>query len=125
MGRKVADVTIRDYSGEVRELLKKNKKAALRAVGVESVGLVTDGMYTLYGKPIIDSGNLIGSIDYEVARSGEDTVDVGTDVEYSPFVHDGTRKMAARPFIRDSLLGDYSQSRLGEVYADYLSRGFK
>lgn len=125
MGRKVADVTIRDHSGEVRELLKKNKEAALRAVGVESVGLIMDGMDTLYGKPIWLTGDLHRSIDYGVELSGEGTVDVGTNIEYAPFVHDGTRKMAARPFIRDSLLGDYAQTRLGEVYADYLSRGFK
>lgn len=52
----------------------------------------------------VDTGRLRSSIRFslgvdEVGRFGQ----VGTDVEYAIYVHEGTSRMAARPFLRDAL----------------------
>jgi HK97 gp10 family phage protein len=49
----------------------------------------------------VDTNRLRDSIEYEVNK---DTLRVGTNVEYAPFVELGTSKMAARPFLRPALL---------------------
>lgn len=48
----------------------------------------------------VDSGVLAGSISHLVDNNG-DTTDgyIYTEVEYAPYVHDGTSKMASRPFL--------------------------
>ena len=47
----------------------------------------------------VDTGRLKGSIKGSV--SGLEA-NIGTDVEYAHFVHDGTYKMAARPFLESA-----------------------
>lgn len=44
----------------------------------------------------VDTGRLRDSMQYQVDI---DSVAVGTDVEYAPYVHEGTYKMAARPYL--------------------------
>lgn len=52
----------------------------------------------------VDTGNLRGSITYEIAREGNEIIGrVGTNVPYAIFVHEGTRYMPARPFLREGL----------------------
>jgi hypothetical protein len=52
----------------------------------------------------IDTGNLINSIQIRIYyRSGIPIARIGTDVEYSIYVHDGTVYMEANPFLRDGL----------------------
>ena len=54
--------------------------------------------------PGVVTGRLRGSITY---RLGVDSVspyvDIGTAVEYAPYLELGTRRMAARPFLRPAL----------------------
>jgi HK97 gp10 family phage protein len=63
------------------------------------------------------SGRLRGSIGAESGMDAEGFyVDVGTDVEYGPFVEFGTRKMRAQPFMRPALAeasGYFGQTILG------------
>ena len=47
-----------------------------------------------------DAGIYSGS-----APDEENTVFVGTNVEYAPYVHEGTQKMSANRFLRDALQG--------------------
>jgi hypothetical protein len=52
----------------------------------------------------IDTGNLINSIQIRIYyRSGIPIARIGTDVEYSIYVHEGTVYMEANPFLRDGL----------------------
>jgi hypothetical protein len=52
----------------------------------------------------IDTGNLINSIQIRIYyRNGFPVARIGTDVEYSVFVHNGTVFMEANPFLRDGL----------------------
>lgn len=111
-----------DNTANVKSKLKSNLKNALDAVGSEAVALIRDQMLSGYTKAPYDTGNLFRSIDHDV-RS-ENTVAVGTDVDYGKYVHEGTYKMAARPFIRDSLLGGYGKQRLQSVAKEEIAKGF-
>jgi hypothetical protein len=52
----------------------------------------------------IDTGLLINSIQIRVFyRGGVPVARIGTDVEYSIYVHEGTRYMEANPFLRVGL----------------------
>lgn len=44
----------------------------------------------------VDTGYLRSSIKTDIDKLD---VEVGTDCEYAPYVHDGTYKMSARPFL--------------------------
>ncbi len=52
--------------------------------------------------PAVRTGRLRSSIRYRIVRLRWPNVaaEVGTDVEYAPHLEYGTRKMAARPFLR-------------------------
>jgi hypothetical protein len=51
------------------------------------------------------------------------TEDVGTNVEYATFVHEGTSKMAGRPYLKDGITG--AKNRLQKVAEAYLKKGFE
>lgn len=102
--------------------LRTNTQDALQAVGQEAVSLIRDQMLSGYKKAPYDTGNLFRSIDYDV-RS-ENTVAVGTNVDYGKYVHEGTYKMGARPFIRDALLSGYGKQRLQSVAEEEIAKGF-
>lgn len=117
-------ISTKDYSGELLNKLEKNIEAALQGMGTEAVAIIGDGMDTIYGKPIWDTGDLHRDVDYQV-REGDREVDVGNSLDYAIKVHEGTSRMAARPYIRDSLLTEYAQDRLQKIAAQELKRGIK
>ena len=58
----------------------------------------------------IDTGNLINSIQVRIYyRNGVPIARIGTDVEYSIYVHEGTVYMEANPFMRDGLIRGMQQ----------------
>lgn len=118
-------VTFKNNANVIKTKLSGNVKAALTAMGTEAVGMIVDQMQTGYGAPIRRTGDLMRDVAYEVERSGDNTVDVGNTLEYGPYVHDGTSRMAGRPYIRDALTKDSNVDRLERVAAEYLKKGFE
>lgn len=58
----------------------------------------------------IDTGNLLNSIQIRIYyRGGMPVARIGTDVEYSIYVHEGTIYMEANPFLRDGLIAGMQQ----------------
>lgn len=55
---------------------------------------------------IVETGRLFDSIEAKVSVASQNaySVIVGTDVPYAIYVHNGTRKLKARRFMRDGLL---------------------
>lgn len=54
----------------------------------------------------VDTGNLRGSIAYEVTRNGiggKLGARVGTNVPYAIYVHEGTKYQKGQPFLEDAL----------------------
>lgn len=66
---------------------------------------------------IVDTGRLFDSIDAEVKRVSQNTVDIRVgatgDTPYAVYVHNGTRKLKGRPFIRDGV--EASQDKIRET----------
>ena len=106
-------VSFDDHSPEVKAKLEQNVKAALHAIGQKGVELTLGQMET---------GDLMRDVQYEVERGGENTVDIGNSLEYAPFVHDGTYKMAGRPYLRDAIMG--GRGAIQSIAEQYLKQGF-
>lgn len=93
-----------DNSDAVLRQMRDNVSNALYALGTACVGAIVRQMDTGYGSPIRRTGNLMRDVQYEINR-GEQRVRVGNTLYYAPYVHDGTCKMAGRPYISDALVG--------------------
>lgn len=122
----MADVKMTDNSDQVLRQMRQNVKAALTAMGATGVELVVQHMQHGYGRPIWQTGDLQRDVNYEVEASGENTVDVGSSLEYATYVHEGTYKMKGRPYLRDALASSNSANvrALREVAEEYLKGGF-
>ena len=66
------------------------------AKGLEMIGMQCENYAAL--KCPVDTGRLQGSIDHW--PEGEDTMVVGTNVEYAGYVELGTSKMKKRPYLK-------------------------
>lgn len=82
-------IVMQDNSADIIELVKKNKERALEAVGIQAEGDVKDEIEILEAK---DTGHLQQSITHAVH---DDSVEVGTNVEYAVYVHEGTGRNTA------------------------------
>ena len=69
-----ANVKVMDYSPQVMRQFEGNKRVALEALGLKAVELIQDGMDTLYGRHICDTGRLRGNVHHAVANGGKDTL---------------------------------------------------
>jgi len=58
----------------------------------------------------VKTGHLRRSITHVLSPNGKEAA-VGSNVEYAKFVELGTRKMAARPFLRNALRSNLSKIR--------------
>lgn len=82
-------IVMQDNSADIIELVKKNKERALEAVGAQAEGDVKDEITAL---DAVDTGHLRQSIKHAVH---DDSVEVGTNVEYAVYVHEGTGRNTA------------------------------
>lgn len=99
------------YAAEVKAKNDRNVKAALAAMGETAVGATVAKMQSGYGKPIRKTGALMGDVSYDF--SSDTSVAVGNTLNYGKFVHEGTYKMAGRPYLRDGVIG--SKDRIAKA----------
>lgn len=114
--------TFIDNSAEVLAQMAKNKRAALEAMGVKGVELTLGQMQSGYGRPIRQTGALMSDVNHQVEAQGPDTVTIGNSLEYAPYVHDGTYKMAGRAYLRDALMN--GKAALQAAAEPQLKQGF-
>lgn len=83
---------VEDNTSEAAEGIRGAVAAAL-----EEIGLVAEG----HAKRLcpVDTGRLRGSITH-VTRPSENAVYIGTNVEYAPYVENGTRRQRPQPFLK-------------------------
>lgn len=122
-----------DNSALVLKTIGTNSKEAMEAAGDMLVEAVQEkilyGYKDLHGNPphteIVDTGRLFDSIDAQVTRSSQNlySVEVGANTDYAVYVHEGTRKLKARHFITDAVMG--AKKQLKELMTDTLPKGFK
>lgn len=114
-------VEFKDHSNEVLAKLNGNKLRALKAIGEAAVEVTNDYMQSKYGKPIYITGDLMRSISSNV-RLNDEAVDIGSNLNYAEWVHNGTRRMDARPFLKDAITENTDIWE--EVAAEHLGEGF-
>lgn len=97
-----------DNVADVLKATAEQKLRALEAVGIQAEGDVKDEITDL---DAVDTGRLRSSITHQV---GGDSVEVGTNVDYAVYVHEGTGKYAIgggtpkeRWVYRDPLTGEF------------------
>lgn len=95
-------------AADVLKATAEQKLRALEAVGIQAEGDVKDEITDL---DAVDTGRLRGSIAHQVDG---DSVEVGTNVDYAVYVHEGTGKYAIgggtpkeRWVYRDPLTGEF------------------
>lgn len=114
-------VRIVDNRRKVRQLLDQKIKKGLTAVGLIMVETVLNYMEKKYGSRIFDTGTLLRSITFEVDES-QKKITIGTNIDYAIFVHNGTRRMRARPFLFDAITENIQVWK--EVLAEQLGQGW-
>lgn len=129
----MANMVFKDNSAVVLRKIGTNSQTAMQNAADMLVEAVQEkmlyGYHTPHGRPphteIVDTGRLFESIQAAVKRDSQNafSVDVGTDVEYAQYVHDGTSRVESRPFIRDGVMG--KQKELKELLSTDLSAGFE
>ena len=123
------DFTIKldDNTDGVKKVEKDAVKRSLFAMGVKAVEGSVDAISGIFGMDLqaVDTGRLRASISFitpdgkgakispnsaaskpgdEISgNSDENSVIVGSNVKYAEYVHNGTVKMGARPFIRTGI----------------------
>lgn len=117
------NVKIEDNSPEIQKALKENMDKCLYIMGTRAVEGAVQSIS--FENLAVDTGRLRASISFVTAQgqtgqSGEhsdasksgdtlsgkapaDSVQVGTNVEYAIYVHNGTSRMAERPFLKDGI----------------------
>ena len=119
-------IRVENNSQLVLEELEKATERALYAIGVKAVEGSVDAISGKYDiDPAVDTGRLRASISFITptdkgdsgqpkpanAQTGDEltgtseknTVVVGSNVEYAEYVHNGTSRMAGRPFLREGI----------------------
>ena len=99
---------LNNNAADVLKATAEQKLRALEAVGIQAEGDVKDEITDL---DAVDTGRLRGSIAHQVDG---DSVEVGTNVDYAVYVHEGTGKYAIgggtpkeRWVYRDPLTGEF------------------
>lgn len=134
MANKKLSWTVKDNTSKIIYNTQLNMQAAMDALAEEVVEDVQWRMLYGYHTPhgadghteIVDTGKLYDSIESTVNKESQNliTANVGTRVDYAPFVHDGTVKLEARPFITDTLTDETNQANYETTIATNLKKGF-
>ena len=87
-------VKVTDNSRKAMSEFRSAMNRALETVGSTAEGYAKDALTEQHA---VDTGNLRGSVTYAVAGN---SVYIGTNVEYAPYIELGTYKQKARPYLR-------------------------
>lgn len=114
----------KNNSNLVLRKMDANARNAVNEAGDLLVESVQNAMLYRYAKEVVNTGALFDSIRAETKRVSQNTysVAVGSDLPYAGYVHDGTRKMKGRPYIRDGVMDAHDD--LEKLFAGSLAKGF-
>lgn len=108
------------HTDAVLEQILRNKHTALESAGAAAQGAVVGQMLGGYTHPVYDTGALMRDVQYDFKDAS--TVAVGSTLDYAPYVHDGTSKMAGRAYIRDGVMG--AAGEIQQIFEETMKQGF-
>lgn len=124
---------LQDNSSVVLAQLDANAQSSMKAMETVLVEAVQAQMLYGYQTPhgpdghteIVDTGRLFDSIQAKAEKQSQNlySASVGTDVGYAGYVHDGTSKLAGRPFITDGVMN--ARDDIQAVFTSELPNGLK
>lgn len=114
---------VTDNSKQVQDQLEANISRALTAMGLKGVELTVEQMQHGYKRRIWKTGDLQRDVSSD-PQPERHRVLIGNRLDYAIYVHDGTRRMAGRPYLQDALLSDDGQKALRKVAEAYMREGF-
>ena len=138
------NIRVESNSTLILDELGEATERALYAIGVKGVEGSVDAISGKYGIPsAVDTGRLRASISFitptqkgggevgtpngkpqdKLSGSAEkNTVVVGSNVEYAEYVHNGTSRMEARPFLREGIdkTKDQMQEQVDKIFKGQL-----
>jgi len=97
-------IVVEDHTDEVIEQLGVAIARGLEAIGIEAEG---DAARLCP----VDTGRLRNSITHTI-DADEPCAIIGTNVEYAPYVHNGTSRQKAQPFLTDAVRQNANKYRL-------------
>ena len=100
----MSSIRVVDHTSEYKHAMNEAVTRALEACGIFLEGEAKDELENSPRR--IDTGNLRNSITHKVS---DDTLIVGTNVNYSVYVHEGTRRMSPNRFLRNAFEGNEDQ----------------
>lgn len=100
------------------EVVQDNTDAVLKELdtaisrSLEEVGILAEGHSVGYitEHHIVDTGRLRNSVTHAIDEDDKVAI-IGTNVEYAPYVHNGTRRMPGRPFLTEPIQKHYDEYR--------------
>ena len=139
----MANTEFKSNKPQINKQYDANVAKTLEILGLHAVRRTTESITFVH--PAVDTGRLRASISYATPEKAsgavnppvttsqpsdtlgglaeDDFVYVGTNVEYGVYVHEGTIKMAARPFLRDGIMSHASEFK--EIVQKTLGEGLK
>ena len=94
-----AEVEVTSNASEVKAAKDEAIARALEAIGLQAEGYVAE-------LTPVDTGRLRGSITHD---TDEDSVYIGTNVEYAAYVENGTSKTKAQPYLKPGIENHMSE----------------
>lgn len=101
-------------TSHVKEVIKAKNDAIARAL--EAIGIQAEGDVAELAP--VDTGRLRDSITHET-HAEEESVYVGTNVEYAAYQEYGTSRMKAHPFLKPGIMNNLETYK--EIAEKYLS----
>lgn len=104
-----AKMTVTDNSDTIKKEVQEAIETAMEQIGISAE------TYAKMNCPV-DTGRLRASISHD---SDENTVIVGTNVEYAKYVELGTSKMKPRPYLKPAMqnhVNEYKQIIANELW---------
>ena len=114
MGTVGFNVKFKSEVNIVRSKVTDALESAASELKEKSIEWVQEKMLYGYSDPhgpdghteIVDTGATFDSVDADTQRNSQDsyTVKTGVQTDYAVYVHNGTRKLKGRPFLRDAMM---------------------
>ena len=123
---------IKDNSTLIMGKISTNAEQGIRQASERAIEMVKEKILYGYNEPhgkdghteIVDTGALYDSIRAETKRVSQNafSFEVGTDLPYAVYVHEGTHKLRGRAFIRDAMIEGAEE--LNDIIGNDLRKGF-
>lgn len=109
----IGSIKVISHKNDIIEAKNEAIARALEAIGIQAEG---DVVSVITAKGIVDTGRLRDSITHET-HAEEESVYVGTNVEYAAYHEYGTSKMKARPYLKPGIMNNLdTYKKIAEKY---------